>query len=77
MRRNRKRHRRNGWTKDDKILAAVGVVTAIGIIAIIKQKKDAAAAAVATAGLRGLGAYFVDPVNIPFSGLGANYVSVR
>jgi hypothetical protein len=55
------------------MLAAVGVVTAVGIVAIVMQRKSAAAA-VATSGL---GAYFVDPVNIPFSGLGSNYVAVR
>ncbi len=61
------------------MLAAVGVVTAVGIIAIVHQRSKAADAAAATSGL---GAYFVDPVNIPFSGfglngLGANYVAVR
>lgn len=72
-----KRHRRNGWTTDDKLLAAVAAVTAVGLFAIVKQKRAAASTATS-----GLGAYFVDPVNIPLSGLGlnglgANYVSTR
>jgi hypothetical protein len=76
----RRRHRRNPhWSTDDKVLAAVGVVAAVGIFAIVKQKRAAASAASAAtvAGLRGMGAYFVDPVNTPISGLGQNYVSVR
>lgn len=67
--------RKNHWSTEDKLIAAAGVVTAVGILFIVKQRKDAAA--VATSGLRGLGAYFVDPMNLPISGLGNNYVQVR
>jgi len=72
----KKLFRKNHWSSEDKMLAAAGVVGAVGIIAVVMQRKAAAAAA-PTAGLRGLGAYFIDPVNTPISGLGHNYVSVR
>lgn len=72
----KKLFRKNHWSSEDKMLAAAGVVGAVGIIAVVMQRKAAAAAA-PTAGLRGLGAYFIDPVNSPISGLGHNYVSVR
>ncbi len=72
MKRNRRRRMRRNphWSTEDKLLAVAGVVAAVGIFAIVKQRRDAAA--VPTAGLRGmrgLGAYFIDPVNIPFSGI--------
>jgi len=67
--------RKNHWSTEDKMIAAAGVVAAVGIFAIVQQRK--AAAAVATSGLRGLGAYFHDPMNLPISGLGTNYVQVR
>ncbi len=73
----KKLFRKNHWSTEDKMLAAAGVVGAVGIIAVVMQRKSAAAAAAPTAGLRGLGAYFIDPVNTPISGLGHNYVSVR
>ena len=72
----KKLFRKNHWSTEDKMLAAAGVVGAVGINAHVMQLKAAAAAA-PTAGLRGFGAYFIDPVNIPISGLGSNYVSVR
>lgn len=63
------------WTPEDKMLAAVGVITAVGLFAIMRQKRNAAAAAAAPAA--GIGAYYHDPVNLPISGLGSNYVPVR
>ena len=71
----KKLFRKNHWSTEDKMMAAVGVMAAVGMIAIVRQRKAATAAA--TSGLRGLGAYFIDPVNTPISGLGHNYVSVR
>ncbi len=81
----KKLFRRNRhWSTEDKLLAGAAVVGAVGIFLVIKQKRAAAVPA-ATAGLRGfrgvgeyfstplkgLGAYFVDPVVTPISGLGA------
>ncbi len=69
----KKLFRKNHWSTEDKMLAAVGVVAAVGVFVVMKQKRDAV---VATAGLRGLrglrgmGAYFVDPVTQPINGLG-------
>lgn len=71
------------WSTEDKLLAAAAVAGAVGIVLVVKQKREVAAAA--TAGLRGirglgeyfrenplsLGAYFVNPVVQPISGLGA------
>lgn len=65
----KKLFKKNHWSSEDKILAAVGVVAAVGLFVVAKQRR----AAVATAGLRGLrgmGAYFVDPVLQPINGLG-------
>ena len=69
----KKLFRKNHWSTEDKMLATVGIVAAVGVFVVMKQKR----AAVATAGLRGLGAYFINPVVQPISGLGSNYVSVR
>lgn len=63
------------WTSEDKMLAVVGVVTAVGLFAIVRQRRATAAAASTPAA--GIGAYFIDPVNLPISGLGSNYVPVR
>jgi hypothetical protein len=76
----KKLFKKNHWSTEDMLIAGAGVVAAVGIFAIIKQHRDAAAAPATpapTSGLRGLGAYFIDPVNIPFSGLGSNYVAVH
>jgi hypothetical protein len=66
--------RRNAITSDDMLHMAVAAVAGVGIGIVIAKAK---APAVTISGLRGLGAYFVDPVNIPFSGLGSNYVRMR
>jgi len=63
----KKLFRKNHWSSEDKMLAAVGVVAAVGVIVVMKQKRDAV---VATAGLRGMGAYFQDPVLQTINGLG-------
>lgn len=67
------------WSTEDKLIAAVGVVATVGIFAIVKQRRAAAAATTVAGlrGLRGMGAYFIDPMNVPISGLGSNYVRVR
>lgn len=72
--------RNRHWSTDDKLLAGVAVVGAIGIFAIIKQRSKVPTVTAAsgfrgigeyfTTPLRGLGAYFVDPVVKPISGLG-------
>jgi hypothetical protein len=72
----KKLFRKNHWSNEDKMLAAVGVVAAVGLFVVVKQKRDAAAAVSGLRGLRGMGAYFQDPMNIPISGLGSNYVGV-
>ena len=68
------------WSTEDKLLAGAAVVGAIGIFAIIKQKRAVVPAATAglrglgqyfSTPLRGLGAYFVDPMVKPINGLGA------
>lgn len=66
--------RRNGITTDDMLHMGVAVAAGIGIGFVIFKPKPAVAP---VSGLRGLGAYFHDPVNVPFSGLGTNYVPVR
>jgi hypothetical protein len=63
------------WSSEDKMLAAVGVVAAVGLFAIVRQRRINAAAVATPAA--GIGAYFIDPVNLPISGLGSNYVAVR
>ncbi len=70
----RRRMRKNAMTSDDMMHIGIAAVAGIGIGFIIAKSK---APTISVAGLRGLGAYFHDPVNIPFSGLGTNYVSVR
>ncbi len=65
----KKLFRKNHWSTGDKMIAVGGVVAAVGVLVMMKQRR----AAVATAGLRGLrgmGAYFVDPVLQPINGLG-------
>jgi len=57
------------WSTEDKLLAGVAVVAGVGLFLVIKQKKAATVAA-STAGLRGLGEYFREPMN----GLGAYFV---
>lgn len=57
------------WSTEDKLLAGAGVIAAVGIFLVIKQKRTAATAGIR--GLRGLGAYFIDPVVQPINGLGA------
>ncbi len=70
----RRRMRRNAMTSDDLLYMGVAAVAGIGIGFVIAKAKTPT---VAVSGLRGLGAYFHDPVNIPFSGLGTNYVATR
>ncbi len=68
-----RRMRKNAMTTDDLLYMGVAAAAGIGIGFVLFKPK----ATISVAGLRGLGAYFHDPVNIPFSGLGTNYVSVR
>jgi len=72
----KKLFRKNHWSSEDKMLAAVGVVAIVGVFVVMKQKRDAVVATAGLRGLRGMGAYFQDPMNIPISGLGSNYVGV-
>lgn len=73
MKRRRRRMRRNAVTTDDMLHMGIAAAAGIGIGLIIAK----ASGPEPVAGMRGLGAYFHDPVNIPFSGLGTNYVSTR
>lgn len=66
--------RRNAMTSDDMLHIGIAAAAGIGIGLVIAKAK---APTISVAGLRGLGAYFHDPVNIPFSGLGTNYVATR
>ncbi len=70
----RRRMRRNAMTSDDMLHMAVAAAAGLGLGFVIFKAK---APVVSVSGLRGLGAYFHDPVNIPFSGLGSNYVRTR
>jgi hypothetical protein len=69
----RRRMRRNGLTTDDMLHMGIAAAAGIGIGFVLFKPKTT----ISVAGLRGLGAYFHDPVNIPFSGLGTNYVATR
>jgi len=70
----RRKYRRNAMTSDDMIHMGIAAAAGLGLGFVIFKAK---APTVSVAGLRGLGAYFHDPVNIPFSGLGSNYVRTR
>lgn len=68
MRKARRRsYRRNSITSDDMLHLGVAAVAAFGLGMILGRKRAVQETAAATAGL---GAYFIDPMNVPINGLG-------
>jgi hypothetical protein len=76
----RRKYRRNAVTSDDLLHLIFAGVAGVALGLIMGRKSSNSTSGIGEffrSPMNGLGAYFHDPVNLPVSGLGNNYVRVR